>query len=37
MVVSGESGVVYKAILKTKNGSDLVAIKTVKGLHNLGH
>ena len=29
--ITGEAGVVYKAFLETKNGRDLVAIKTVKG------
>ena len=31
LIYTGETGVVYKAFLDTSDGTELVAIKTVKG------
>lgn len=31
MDTQGESGLVYRALLQTKDGKELVAVKTVKG------
>ena len=37
IVVSGESGLVYKGYLNTALGKELVAVKTGKGYHAPAH
>ena len=36
IIISGESGLVYKGYIKTSVGKELVAIKTGKGMNILG-
>ena len=32
---AGEFGIVYRALLKTKNDEDIVAVKTLKGIERM--